>query len=268
MAIEIRPARRSSSSRWRLAYSCWSSAGSFQFALILWSQNTINQVARDTARWAVTRSAVPCDSAASRAEIAATANELAEQWSLIAHPTWGSAPAIAAVGSTGVGVDWRIIDPAPGVLTDPAAERLSGFGQSVGLVRDHQDQPQRPDDLGRTRASSLRAAEDRDSVSPPSPSFAWSQRGRDDDPAQEEPSRCTLRSDPALTALMMVILIGLTALAIDVSSAYLTERRWRSIADAAVARRRSEPAETRDAVSARRPGAHTGARKRHARPHQ
>jgi hypothetical protein len=36
-----------------------------------------------------------------------------------------------------------------------------------------------------------------------------------------------------LTALMMVVLIGLTALAIDVSAAYLTERRERSIADAA-----------------------------------
>jgi hypothetical protein len=36
-----------------------------------------------------------------------------------------------------------------------------------------------------------------------------------------------------LTALMMVILIGMTALAIDVSAAYLTERWERSVADAA-----------------------------------
>lgn len=93
--------------------------GLVQFALILWSQNTINQVARDTARWAVTRSVVPCDSPTSRAAIAGTANKLAEQWSLMAHPTWGSAPAINAVGPTGVGVAWRIIDPPPGVLTDP-----------------------------------------------------------------------------------------------------------------------------------------------------
>jgi len=36
-----------------------------------------------------------------------------------------------------------------------------------------------------------------------------------------------------LTALMMVVLIGMTALAIDVSAAYLTERWERSVADAA-----------------------------------
>lgn len=37
----------------------------------------------------------------------------------------------------------------------------------------------------------------------------------------------------ALTAMMMVVLIGLTALAIDVSAAYLAERWQRSVADAA-----------------------------------
>lgn len=93
--------------------------GLIQFAMILWSQNTINQVARDTARWAVTRSAVPCDSATTRAGVADAANVLAEQWSLVAHPTWGAAPAINAVGASGIGVDWAIIAPPAGVLTDP-----------------------------------------------------------------------------------------------------------------------------------------------------
>jgi len=93
--------------------------GLIQFAMILWSQNTINQVTRDTARWAVTRSAVPCDSATSRAAIGTTANALAQQWSLLAHSTWGSASAIDAVGPSGVGATWAIIDPPPGVLTDP-----------------------------------------------------------------------------------------------------------------------------------------------------
>lgn len=93
--------------------------GLVQFAMILWSQNTINQVARDTARWAVTQSAVPCDSSASRAAVADTANTLAQQWSLVAHSTWGSASAVDSVGGNGVGVDWAIIDPPPDVLTDP-----------------------------------------------------------------------------------------------------------------------------------------------------
>ena len=90
-----------------------------QFAMILWSQNTINQVARDTARLAVTRSAVPCDSATSRSAVADAANVLAEEWSLVAHPTWGPATGIDALGANGIGVDWAIIDPPPGVLTDP-----------------------------------------------------------------------------------------------------------------------------------------------------
>ena len=93
--------------------------GLIQFAMILWSQNTINQVARDTARWAVTRSAVPCDSSTSRAAVADTANTLAQQWSLVAHSTWGPASAVDALGGSGVGVDWAIIDPPPDVLTDP-----------------------------------------------------------------------------------------------------------------------------------------------------
>jgi hypothetical protein len=93
--------------------------GIIQFAMILWSQNTINQVARDTARWAVTRSAVPCDSPASRSAIAATANELADQWSLVAHTAWGVASAVDSVPASGVGVDWAILDPPPDVIIDP-----------------------------------------------------------------------------------------------------------------------------------------------------
>src|SRR5687768_10728294 len=36
-----------------------------------------------------------------------------------------------------------------------------------------------------------------------------------------------------ITAVMMVVLLGMTALAIDVSAAYMTERWERSVADAA-----------------------------------
>ena len=93
--------------------------GLIQFAAILWSQNTINQVGRDTARWAVTQSAVPCDSAATRQAVATTANALAEQWSLVAHSPWGSASALGAVAPSGVGVDWDIVDPPVGLTIDP-----------------------------------------------------------------------------------------------------------------------------------------------------
>lgn len=85
--------------------------GLVQFAVVLWSQNTINQVTRDTARWAVTQSASPCDTPASRAAVAATATQLAGKWSLIGRPTWASASVVDAVGPSGVGADWYP-DPA------------------------------------------------------------------------------------------------------------------------------------------------------------
>ncbi len=90
--------------------------GVLQFAMIVWSQNTINQIARDTARWAVTQSAVPCDSSTARANIATRANSLADQWSLASNSAWGSASAVGSVGPNGVGVDWEAVDPPVAVF--------------------------------------------------------------------------------------------------------------------------------------------------------
>ncbi len=83
--------------------------GLVQFGIILWSQNAITQVARDTARWAVTQSASPCDSAPSRTAVAAAANQLARGASLVSYSNgmWSSAPTIVSLGSEGVGVDWQ-----------------------------------------------------------------------------------------------------------------------------------------------------------------
>jgi Flp pilus assembly protein TadG len=83
-----------------------------QFGLILWSQNTVTQIARDTARWAVTQSTSPCDSAASRAALANAANDLAGHASLMSYSAgmWASAPTIASLGDEGVGADWQSAD--------------------------------------------------------------------------------------------------------------------------------------------------------------
>lgn len=82
--------------------------GVIQFGAILWSQNTVNQIARDTARWAITQSDSPCDSAATRAKVAATASQLAAKWQLVGPRSWSSAAATSAVGASGVGVDWYV----------------------------------------------------------------------------------------------------------------------------------------------------------------
>lgn len=84
--------------------------GVIQFGAILWSQNTVTQLARDTARWAATQSTTPCDSAASRTAVAAQADQLAEEWSLLDHNAgeWTNAVPLASLGSRGVGVDWPV----------------------------------------------------------------------------------------------------------------------------------------------------------------
>ena len=92
--------------------------GIMQFGVILWSQNAVNQIARDTARWAVTQSATPCDSSTNRAAVATTANQLAADASLVSYSAgmWGPAPAISALGNEGVGVDWPIPPPPPALF--------------------------------------------------------------------------------------------------------------------------------------------------------
>jgi Flp pilus assembly protein TadG len=83
--------------------------GIVQFGIILWSQNAINDIARDTARWEVTQSTSPCDSSSSRASVVATANQLARNASLVSYApgTWSTAQPISSLGDEGVGVDWQ-----------------------------------------------------------------------------------------------------------------------------------------------------------------
>jgi Flp pilus assembly protein TadG len=88
--------------------------GLVQFGVILWSQNSITQVARDTARWAVTQSTSPCDSPANRVALADAADQLARGASLVNYSagTWSTASTIAALGAEGVGADWQSADSA------------------------------------------------------------------------------------------------------------------------------------------------------------
>jgi hypothetical protein len=86
--------------------------GLVQFGIILWTQNAVTQVARDTARWAVTQSTSPCDSLASRSALADAADQLALGASMVDYTAgmWSSASSIALLGSEGVGVDWQSAD--------------------------------------------------------------------------------------------------------------------------------------------------------------
>jgi Flp pilus assembly protein TadG len=85
--------------------------GLVQFGVILWSQNSITEIARDTARYAATLSDSPCDSEA-RPEVAVAANQRARTASLMNYTNglWASAPAISTLGPEGIGVDWQSPD--------------------------------------------------------------------------------------------------------------------------------------------------------------
>jgi len=79
-------------------------AAIIQFGVIFWAQNSINQIARDTGRWAATRT--DCTNAAA---VIARADLLATNAQLIGHSS--------AWTATNVAVTWPF-DPDPGHSTD------------------------------------------------------------------------------------------------------------------------------------------------------
>jgi hypothetical protein len=58
-------------------------AGTIQFGLVFWSQQTLTQIARDTGRWAATQSS--CDG--SSAQVTQVANDIAAQSTLFGYST-------------------------------------------------------------------------------------------------------------------------------------------------------------------------------------
>jgi hypothetical protein len=87
-----------------------------QFGLLMWSANTVTQVARDTARWAVTQSTTPCDSTPNRDALGVQADKFARQWTLLGYQAgaWTTAGPIASLSGPGVAADWPIPSVAPG----------------------------------------------------------------------------------------------------------------------------------------------------------
>ncbi len=76
--------------------------GVIQFGLIFWGQNTLNQVVRDTGRWAASQQS--CDTSSEVPLVVGTANAIAAQSSLIGYsstsPWTGSNVTVAWSGST------------------------------------------------------------------------------------------------------------------------------------------------------------------------
>lgn len=86
--------------------------GIIQFGVIFWGQNTLNQIARDTGRWAATQ--VSCGDGF-KAQVVSTANAIADESSLIGYAGNPSAftvttvewvPATACIPKTNQDVVW------------------------------------------------------------------------------------------------------------------------------------------------------------------
>jgi Flp pilus assembly protein TadG len=61
--------------------------GTIQFGIIFWGQNTLNQVVRDTGRWAATQ--LDCNVGSAKGPIVTKANAIAGQSSLIGYSAGG-----------------------------------------------------------------------------------------------------------------------------------------------------------------------------------
>lgn len=96
--------------------------GIIQFGLIFWGLNTLNQVVRDTGRWAASQQ--DCTNAAA---VVATANAIAAQSSLIGYRTG------EFVAGTNATVSWPATDgPDAGTAPDPCPPTSN---QELGWVR-------------------------------------------------------------------------------------------------------------------------------------
>jgi len=78
--------------------------GIIQFGIIFWGQNTLNQVVRDTGRWAATQT--DCVAASAKGPVVTTANNIAAQSSLIGY----TAP--NGITNAELTVAWRSEPPA------------------------------------------------------------------------------------------------------------------------------------------------------------
>jgi hypothetical protein len=79
-----------------------------QLGLLVWTINSIHEIARDTARWASTQPTAPCDSTGNRTTVASTADALARQYGLMGYRagTWTNASVFSSMSSASVGVEW------------------------------------------------------------------------------------------------------------------------------------------------------------------
>lgn len=75
--------------------------GIIQFGIIFWGQNTLNQVARDTGRWAASQQTC---GGAMVGQIRTTARTIASRSSLIGYTAWPDA---------NIGVSWSGATPCP-----------------------------------------------------------------------------------------------------------------------------------------------------------
>jgi len=105
-------------------------AGTMQFGLIFWSQQTLTQVARDTGRWAATQTFCDGNAALNAALVAQTANDIAGNSTLFGYSSdmW----ATGGTGTNKVDVSWP---RESGQVCPPASNQDEAW---VQVTIDHQ----------------------------------------------------------------------------------------------------------------------------------
>jgi len=109
--------------------------GIIQFGIIFWGQNTLNQIVRDTGRWAATQQANPCNTVTT---LAPTANQIALNSSFIgysagqwvsSYPTYANNTALpgAAPSLTGLEAVWSQRPSSPAKPCPPADNQIAWF---------------------------------------------------------------------------------------------------------------------------------------------
>ena len=200
-----------------------------QFGLILWSANTLTQVTRDAARWAVTESTTPCESGPSRTALASQADLFARQWNLLGYRagTWTNAGPISSLAGPGIAADWPIPTGSGPLFASDCPPSNNSVAWFVRVRIDHAVPIFLP---------GLQLVAPSCGV-PGILSVVDRRAANGAEVAMKKFNRRFVGGEEGqvlpLAALMLVALIAIVGLAIDVSGAFMEQRWQRSITDGA-----------------------------------
>lgn len=116
-------------------------AGTIQFGLVFWAQNTLTQVVRDTGRWAATQQTAPCDSGGPA--LVAKADEIARTSQLFGYRPgeWSGSPLafdVSPAPREGIEATWPISSDQPGLEPSDCPPSTNEIAWFVNIRAHHE----------------------------------------------------------------------------------------------------------------------------------